>query len=135
MIRRPPRSTRTDTLLPYTTLFRSVLDPLDLIDKFGADAVRVTLPALAAQGRDIKLAESRIEGYRNFCTKIWNAARFCEMNECRYEAGFAPAGNRERVNRWIVSQLAQVEPKVRRAIEDYRFNAAAQAPYQFIWNT
>src|SRR3546814_4434501 len=78
----------------------NVLDPLDLIDKFGADAVRFTLTALAAQGRDIKLAESRIEGYRNFCTKIWNAARFCEMNECRYEAGFDPAGNRERVNRW-----------------------------------
>src|SRR3546814_2593277 len=57
------------------------------------------------------------------------------MNECRYEAGFDPAGNRERVNRWIVSQLAQVEPKVRRAIEDYRFNEAAQALYQFIWNT
>src|SRR3546814_16613829 len=82
----------------------NVLDPLDLIDKFGADAVRFTLTALAAQGRDIKLAESRIEGYRNFCTKIWNAARFCEMNECRYEAGFDPAGNRERVNRWIVCQ-------------------------------
>src|SRR3546814_13686020 len=83
------------------------LDPLDLIDKFGADAVRFTLTALAAQGRDIKLAESRIEGYRNSCTKLWNAARFCEMNECRYEARFDPARNRERVNRWIVSQPAQ----------------------------
>jgi valyl-tRNA synthetase len=113
----------------------NVMDPLDLIDKFGADAVRFTLTALAAQGRDIKLAESRIEGYRNFCTKIWNAARFCEMNECRYEPGFDPAANKQRVNRWIVSQLAQVEPKVRRGIEDYRFNEAAQACYQFIWNT
>jgi len=113
----------------------NVLDPLDLIDKFGADAVRFTLTALAAQGRDIKLAESRIEGYRNFCTKIWNAARFCEMNQCRYEPGFDPAANEQRVNRWIVSQLAQVEPRVRRAIEDYRFNEAAQALYQFVWNT
>ncbi|WP_340118847.1 valine--tRNA ligase [Pelagibius sp. 7325] len=113
----------------------NVLDPLDLIDKFGADAVRFTLTALAAQGRDIKLSESRIEGYRNFCTKIWNAARFCEMNECRYEPGYDPAANQQRVNRWIVSQLAQTEPKVRKAIEDYRFNEAAQALYQFIWNT
>src|SRR3546814_13543151 len=85
----------------------NVLDPLHLIDKFAADAVRFTLTALAAQGRDIKLAESRIEGYRNFCTKIWNAARCCEMNECRYEAGFDPAGNRERVNRWNVSQIGR----------------------------
>jgi len=113
----------------------NVLDPLDLIDKFGADAVRFTLTALAAQGRDIKLAESRIEGYRNFCTKIWNAARFCEMNECRYGPDYDPAANTQRVNRWIVSQLAQLEPRVRKAIEDYRFNEAAQALYQFIWNT
>ncbi len=113
----------------------NVMDPLDLIDKFGADAVRFTLTALAAQGRDVKLAESRIEGYRNFCTKIWNAARFCEMNDCRYGADYDPAANTQRVNRWIVSQLAQVEPQVRRGIEDYRFNEAAQACYQFIWNT
>ena len=113
----------------------NVVDPLDLIDRFGADAVRFTLTALAAQGRDIKLAESRIEGYRNFCTKIWNAARFCEMNACTYGAGFDPAANRERVNRWIVSQLVRVEPKVRGAIEAYRFNEAAQALYQFIWHT
>ncbi|WP_299619646.1 valine--tRNA ligase [Pelagibius sp.] len=113
----------------------NVVDPLDLIDRFGADAVRFTLTALAAQGRDIKLAESRIEGYRNFCTKIWNAARFCEMNACTYGADFDPATNRERVNRWIVSQLVQVEPKVRGAIEAYRFNEAAQALYQFIWHT
>ncbi|GAB4351866.1 MAG: valine--tRNA ligase [Kiloniellaceae bacterium] len=113
----------------------NVMDPLDLIEKFGADAVRFTLTALAAQGRDVKLSESRIEGYRNFCTKIWNAARFCEMNQCRYEPGYDPQANTQRVNRWIVSQLAQTEPRVRKAIEDYRFNEAAQACYQFIWNT
>ena len=113
----------------------NVVDPLELIDKFGADAVRFTLTALAAQGRDIKLAESRIEGYRNFCTKIWNAARFCEMNDCAYGPDFDPAQNGQRVNRWIVSQLTQVEPKVRGAIDSYRFNEAAQALYQFIWHT
>ncbi|WP_422367033.1 valine--tRNA ligase [Pelagibius sp.] len=113
----------------------NVMDPLDLIEKFGADAVRFTLTALAAQGRDIKLAESRIEGYRNFCTKIWNAARFCEINDCAYGPDFDPAANGQRVNRWIVSQLAQVEPKVSGAIEAYRFNEAAQALYQFIWHT
>ena len=113
----------------------NVVDPLELIDQFGADAVRFTLTALAAQGRDIKLAQSRIEGYRNFCTKIWNAARFCEMNDCAYGDDFDPAANRQRVNRWIVTQVAAVEPKVRRAIEGYRFNEAAQALYQFIWHT
>jgi valyl-tRNA synthetase len=113
----------------------NVVDPMVLIEEFGADALRFTMAALATPGRDVKPSNARIAGYRNFCTKIWNAARFCEMNECRYEAGFDPAANTQRVNRWIVSQLAQVEPRVRGAIEDYRFNEAAQALYQFVWNT
>jgi len=113
----------------------NVVDPMELIEEFGSDALRFTMAALATPGSDVKPSNERIAGYRNFCTKIWNAARFCEMNECRYEAGFDPAANQQRVNRWIVSQLAQVEPRVRRAIEDYRFNEAAQALYQFIWHT
>jgi valyl-tRNA synthetase len=113
----------------------NVVDPMDLIEEFGSDALRFTMAALAIPGGDVKPSNERIAGYRNFCTKIWNAARFCEMNDCRYEAGFDPAANRQRVNRWIVSQLAQVEPRVAKAIEDYRLNDAAQSLYQFIWHT
>ena len=78
------------------------------------DALRFTLTALAAQGRDIKLAESRVEGYRNFVTKLWNAARYAEMNECRLVADFDPAACNMTVNRWIVGALAEAAAKVAR---------------------
>ncbi len=113
----------------------NILDPLDLIDKFGADALRFTLTALCAQGRDVKMSEGRLEGYRNFATKIWNAARFCEMNQCRYAPGFDPAANKLTVNRWIVSALAKAGREVTRAIEEFRFNDSANACYQFVWST
>ena len=119
----------------YSKSKGNVVDPVDLMDKYGADALRFTLASLAVQGRDIKLAESRIAGYRNFATKIWNAARFCEMNDAAYGPEFDPAGNANRVNRWIVSQLAQLEPRVRAAIEGYRFNEAAHELYQFTWHS
>ena len=119
----------------YSKSKGNVVDPVDLMDKYGADALRFTLASLAVQGRDIKLAESRIAGYRNFATKIWNAARFCEMNDAAYGPEFDPAGNANRVNRWIVSQLAQLEPRVRAAIEGYRFNEAAHELYQFVWHS
>ncbi|MEO9899477.1 valine--tRNA ligase [Nisaea sp.] len=113
----------------------NVMDPLDLIEKFGTDALRFTLAAMAAQGRDIKLAESRIEGYRNFTTKLWNAARYAEMNECQWDASFDPKAATQTVNRWIISELADTEAKVSKAIEGYRFNDAAGALYHFIWGT
>jgi valyl-tRNA synthetase len=113
----------------------NVIDPLELIEKFGADALRFTLIAMAAQGRDIKLAESRVEGYRNFATKIWNAARFNEMNGCKLSPGFDPAKNRNVVNRWIVSRLGDAVREIENAIESYRFNEAAGALYQFAWGT
>ncbi|MCY4395134.1 MAG: valine--tRNA ligase [Rhodospirillaceae bacterium] len=119
----------------YSKSKGNVVDPVDLMDKYGADALRFTLASLAVQGRDIKLAESRIAGYRNFATKIWNAARFCELNEASYGPDFDPANNANRVNRWIVSQLAQLEPRVRAAIEGYRFNEAAHEFYQFVWHS
>ncbi|MEK9671265.1 MAG: valine--tRNA ligase [Rhodospirillaceae bacterium] len=113
----------------------NVMDPLDLVEKFGADALRFTLTASAAQGRDVKMSESRVEGYRNFCTKIWNAARFCDMNECRPVGGFDPAAVNSTLNRWIVCKTADVEAAMRGALEAYRFNGAAGALYSFTWNT
>jgi valyl-tRNA synthetase len=113
----------------------NVIDPLVLMDKYGTDAVRFTLAALAAQGRDIKLAESRVEGYRNFATKLWNAARFCQMNECAPVAGFDPKAVKETVNRWIAGKVAEVAGKVAAALDAYRFDAAAGAAYQFVWGT
>ena len=85
----------------------NIIDPLVLIDKYGADAVRFTLAAMAAQGRDIKLAESRVEGYRNFATKLWNAARFGEHYDCRPVEGFDPATAKETLNRWIATELTR----------------------------
>ncbi len=112
----------------------NVMDPLDLIDKFGADALRFTLAAMAAQGRDIKLSTQRVEGYRNFATKLWNAARFAEMNGCRTVAGFDPKTAKETLNRWIAHETAKAAREVTEAIEAYRFNEAAGAAYRFVWN-
>ncbi|HLX99184.1 MAG TPA: class I tRNA ligase family protein, partial [Roseiarcus sp.] len=112
----------------------NVIDPIDLIDRFGADALRFTLAAMAAQGRDIKLSESRIEGYRNFATKLWNAARFAEMNGCVRVEGFDPAKAREPLNRWILGEAASAAAETAGAIESYRFNDAANAVYRFVWS-
>ncbi len=112
----------------------NVIDPIDLIDRFGADALRFTLAAMAAQGRDIKLSEARIEGYRNFATKLWNASRFAELNGCVRVAGFDPASAREPLNRWILGQAAKAAAETAFAIEAYRFNDAANAAYRFVWS-
>jgi valyl-tRNA synthetase len=111
----------------------NVMDPLDLCNTYGTDAVRFTLAAMAAQGRDIKLAESRIAGYRNFISKIWNASRFCQMNGCVPVAGFKPEGVTATLNKWIVAKTAEAAAAVAAAIEAYRFNEAATALYQFTW--
>ena len=113
----------------------NVIDPLALIDEYGADALRFTLAAMAAQGRDIKLATGRVAGYRNFVTKLWNAARFVEMNGGTRPEGFDPAGVRETVNRWIVTETGRCITEVTEALEGFRFNEAAGAAYRFVWNT
>jgi valyl-tRNA synthetase len=113
----------------------NVIDPLKLIDEYGADATRFTLAAMAAQGRDLKLAISRVEGYRNFVTKIWNAARFLEMNEARRVEGYDPKANKLPLNRWIVGATARGMAAVRQGIEDYKFNEAANSAYDFVWGT
>ena len=112
----------------------NTMDPLDLVDKYGADALRFTLAAMAAQGRDIKLSEQRIEGYRNFGTKLWNAARFAQMNECAVWDEYDPRTPQQTVNKWIVGETAKAAAAVTRELEARRFNEAAGAIYRFVWN-
>ena len=112
----------------------NVLDPLELIDEFGADAVRFTLTAMAAMGRDLKLSTSRIAGYRNFGTKLWNACRFAEMNEAVGSDGQIPEAT-QTVNRWILGATARARVEVDQALEAFRFNDAANALYSFVWHT
>jgi valyl-tRNA synthetase len=112
----------------------NVIDPLSLIDDYGADALRFTLAAMAAQGRDIKLSANRVEGYRNFATKLWNACRFAEMNACAVPAGFDPTEAKQTLNRWIAHETFRAAREVTEAIEAYRFNDAASAIYRFVWN-
>ncbi len=111
----------------------NVLDPLELIDEFGADALRFTLTSMAAMGRDLKLSKERIAGYRNFGTKLWNAARFAEMNDCKPVAGFDPSAVTQTVNKWIVGETARVRIAHDEALSGYRFNDAAGALYAFVW--
>ncbi|MTH98000.1 valine--tRNA ligase [Roseibium sp. RKSG952] len=113
----------------------NVIDPLALIEEYGADALRFTLTAMAAQGRDLKLSTSRVAGYRNFATKLWNAARFAEMNGCARREGFDPASATLTLNRWIMTETGRCAEEVTAAIEGYRFNDAAASVYRFVWNT
>ena len=120
----------------------NVLDPLELIDEYGADAVRFTLTAMAAMGRDLKLSTQRIAGYRNFGTKLWNAARFAEMNGAT-TGQIAPTQHRsdidaiptpsQTVNTWIIGETARVREDVDHALNQFRFNDAANALYAFVW--
>ena len=113
----------------------NVIDPLVVIDQYGADALRFTLASLAAQGRDPKLGVRTAEGYRNFCTKLWNASRFAEMNGCARVPGFDPKSVKGTLNRWVLSELAKALAAVEEGIGAYRFNEAASAAYRFVWNT
>jgi valyl-tRNA synthetase len=114
----------------------NVMDPLVLIDQYGADPLRFTLAAMAAQGRDIKMSTTRLESYRNFATKIWNACRFLQINGCTSGDGdFDLASVNEPVNRWIVAEYDEAIQRVTTAIENYRFNEAADAIYSFVWHS
>ncbi|MGH1403105.1 MAG: valine--tRNA ligase [Alphaproteobacteria bacterium] len=113
----------------------NVMDPLDLTQQYGADALRFTMIAMAAQGRDIKMAEERLQGYRNFATKLWNATRYCEMNECLSHDGFDPASVTFTPNQWVIHEVVQAKAEIEKAIETYRFNEAANAVYSFVWGT
>jgi len=113
----------------------NVIDPLDLIDEYGADALRFTLAIMAAQGRDVKLDPARIAGYRNFGTKLWNATRFAQMNEVKSVASFDPQKVKQQLNRWILTELSKAADDVTVNLEKYRFNDASSAAYKFVWNT
>ncbi|MGP3711501.1 valine--tRNA ligase [Brucella sp. RRSP16] len=112
----------------------NVIDPLELMDEYGADALRFTLAIMAAQGRDVKLDPARIAGYRNFGTKLWNATRFAQMNGVKLDAGFKPENASLAVNRWILTELTKATRAVTEGIDNYRFNEAAGAAYRFVWN-
>ena len=111
----------------------NVIDPLILMDEFGADSLRMTLCSMAAQGRDIKLSKQRVEGYRNFITKIWNAVKLCEMNECLY-VDFEIKNTQNIFNLWILNELEICRKKTEQSIKDYKFNEAANALYKFTWS-
>lgn len=112
----------------------NVIDPLELIDEYGADALRFTLAIMAAQGRDVKLDPARIAGYRNFGTKLWNATRFAEMNGVERDPHFIPETATLTINRWILTELARTVREVTETIESQRFNDAAGSLYRFVWN-
>jgi valyl-tRNA synthetase len=113
----------------------NIIDPLELIERYGCDALRFTLAALAAPGRDIKLSENRVEGYRNFATKLWNAVRYAQLSGCAVDADFAPGASRLTVNRWIIGATVECAADVTTALDAYRFDEAASRLYHFVWGS
>src|SRR5690606_35229236 len=112
----------------------NVIDPLELIDEYGADALRFTLAIMAAQGRDVKLDPARVAGYRNFGTKLWNATRFAEMNEVKRDPSFKPEDAKLTLNRWVLTELGRATAAITDGITSYRFNDASASAYRFVWN-
>ncbi len=112
----------------------NTVDPLGLIDKYGADALRFFMAAMESQGRDIKMDEKRVEGYRNFATKLWNASRFCQSNGIGGSTTLEPPAATHPVNKWIIGEAIKAIQSVDLALGEYRFDAAANAIYQFVWS-
>lgn len=111
----------------------NVIDPLEVMDQYGADALRFTMTALAAPGRDIQYSNQIVEGYRNFATKLWNAARYCEYNEASFNPTFDPAQCESPVNQWIIDELVVLADTIDECFSQYRFDEVATALYQFTW--
>lgn len=112
----------------------NVVDPLGLIDKYGADALRFFMAAMESQGRDVKMDEKRVEGYRNFATKLWNAARFCQSNGIVASTSIKAPEATSAVNKWIIGEVVETVAALDKAMADLRFDAAANAIYHFVWN-
>ena len=113
----------------------NTVDPMETIEKYGADALRFFMAAMETQGRDINLSDSRIQGYRNFATKLWNAARFCEMNECYSVKDFDVTSAKLEISKWIMAKAKEAAAEVTENLNNFRFSDAANAVYQFIWGT
>lgn len=113
----------------------NTVDPMETIEKYGADALRFFMAAMETQGRDINTSENRIAGYRNFATKLWNAARFGEMNEAAMPQGFEPSSVKHAVNKWIIAKAQEATREVTENLNSYRFSDAANAVYQFVWGS
>jgi len=113
----------------------NVIDPLDIINKYGADSLRFTLISMAAPGRDVKLSEDRVKGYRNFLNKIWNANKFSKINNCQLTKKFNIKKTRLDVNKWIYFELASTNIEAKKYIENFRFDEAARVIYQFVWHS
>ena len=112
----------------------NVVDPLGLIDRYGADALRFFMAAMESQGRDIKMDENRVEGYRNFATKLWNATRFCQSHGIGASTTIAAPPARLAANQWIIGEVAQTVEALEAAMADLRFDAAANTIYHFVWD-
>ena len=113
----------------------NTVDPMETIEKYGADALRFFMAAMETQGRDINLSEARIAGYRNFATKLWNAARFGQMNECVMQNGYSADKVELAVNKWIIAKAQEATQEVTQNLNDFRFSDAANAVYQFVWGS
>ena len=113
----------------------NVIDPLILIDKYSADALRFTLLSMASPGRDVKLSEDRVKGYRNFLNKLWNANNFLSMNKCDFSKSKKEPKVKLNINKWIISELNTVSKLIEKNINDYRFDEAARNIYQFVWHS
>lgn len=111
----------------------NTVDPMEIIEKYGADALRFFMAAMETQGRDINVSEAKIQGYRNFATKLWNSARFGEMNECALPADFDENGVKHPVNRWIVAKVKEATVELTENLDNFRFSDAANTVYQFVW--
>jgi len=113
----------------------NVIDPLKLIETYSADALRFTLLSMASPGRDVKLSEQRVKGYRNFLTKIWNANNFLKVNKCNFKSQINPSKLTLNINRWIYSELIKTKNLAEQNIKDYRFDEASRVIYKFVWNS
>jgi len=112
----------------------NVVDPIELIDQYGADSLRFTLASMASQGRDIKMSKSRVEGYRNFGTKLWNASRFCEINDCSKYQKVDLENLKCILTNWILGEIIKTDKKINLYLDEYKFNEASNEIYHFIWH-